>query len=712
MHCGAIEVFPIVPQPQRNVVLLGAIPTRLATALRIPICIQVAGPHRATFLELCVGRLSFADVQELVGHLWPEGGKVYVGDSPVPLEAGDFFTPTVGLLVRVLPSHSRPLIVGTVDDVLQRPHQLSRTTVEELQEIQEDTNAVGFLRAGVPACALDVPHHAPLIAIKCRIGELCDLDRSSFTCHRPCVPIADLEIQGRCVSGLVGVLPAHLHLAKIAFVDARALGKPVSVVVLPPHPFTLTAILGILELDRPTDLTFEIHGARRLAGNEEGFIPRDDMVILLESSGFRDETALACCEGERLGHLNVFPVDPLSTDSGLHSPPCIEDHTTEAARAVASSPEHQGAPHVAVAPITAECASVPAFASNAAGADDAEAPNAFDARPNADVNCISDSTSVGTGHREMTGMWNLGFVDNAHPVCTRGDTSVTFAPDDPELPPDVVLNNTIPSAGALSVPATAPGERQAEIIEAVLAPETTTGPGPTADTDEQEEVAAASSSVSSDDAPMSLRTSGGSDGEWRMPVRVISYQRAHYYSHLWVASGETLDEIMTRAHVLLLPVGGIWELLVPDAQPNADCLTILSYPGWWPPDRLKPFLVSIGHRPTAPYFEVIRPGDELDDVVPRDGAEGQWDTFLASGAPDREVGTLPDSADMLFVQAHDLPIPTFCVATTVAADSSLDTPSRHIPAAPAPDPMTYVLLGPGHRCRTYVAAGLAHHWHT
>ena len=280
LHCGSVEVFPIELQPQKDVVLLGQVPAGHIAALRIlriPICVQVAGRHRTTFLELCAGRMSLADVQESVGQLWPEGGKVYVGDS-----SGDFFTPTVGLLVRVLPPHSRPLRVDSADEVLQQPQRLRQITSDAWHDTIDDGNAVGFLRLGACAGFLDMPPHTPLPAIKCRIGEVCGLTRNDFTCHRPCVSLPDLEILGKSVEGLVGVLPDCLHLAQLAFVDARDLGKPVTVIALPPDPFPLTAVLGILGVERPADMTFEIHGARRLVGNAEGFMPRDDMVILLD----------------------------------------------------------------------------------------------------------------------------------------------------------------------------------------------------------------------------------------------------------------------------------------------------------------------------------------------------------------------------------------------------------------------------------------------
>ena len=101
-------IFPIWPQPVADVVTLGELPAWQLEAMHYPVCAQALGKSKACFLDVFCGMVSFVDIRDAAGYLWPIGGVVYVGDSQVPLEEGDAFAPRVGLLVRVLPPHFRP----------------------------------------------------------------------------------------------------------------------------------------------------------------------------------------------------------------------------------------------------------------------------------------------------------------------------------------------------------------------------------------------------------------------------------------------------------------------------------------------------------------------------------------------------------------------------------------------------------------------------
>ena len=184
------------------------------------------------------------------------------------------------------------------------------------------------------------------------------------------------------------------------------------------------------------------------------------------------------------------------------------------------------------------------------------------------------------------------------------------------------------------------------------------------------------------------QTSCSDEGEWRLPVRVISFQRASRYSHLWVTHGETIEEVLTRARI-----GGIWELLVPDARPPPIVLHSSHTPVGGPLVSLSRFLLPWD---IVPLSHTWRSFALMMCLAMSSLAMGQMvNGTLSSPAVFSQgvVGTVPDVADMLFVQAQGLPVPTLCVAT-ILADASLDMPSRDVPAPPTANPMTYVLLGP------------------
>ena len=76
--------------------------TKICRFQRSPVHSSVAGPCRTTFLELCVGRLSFADVQDLVCVVFPDIAAAFYAAvrqlaAPVPLQSLDEISPGLGI---------------------------------------------------------------------------------------------------------------------------------------------------------------------------------------------------------------------------------------------------------------------------------------------------------------------------------------------------------------------------------------------------------------------------------------------------------------------------------------------------------------------------------------------------------------------------------------------------------------------------------------
>ena len=69
--------------------------------------------------------------------------------------------------------------------------------------------------------------------------------------------------------------------------------------------------------------------------------------------------------------------------------------------------------------------------------------------------------------------------------------------------------------------------------------------------------------------------------EKRTPVRVFEFQRPPHDHVLWTARGEDLQQVMTRARILLQPLDGSLELFLVDPQPVAQPVAIILAPVWW-----------------------------------------------------------------------------------------------------------------------------------
>ena len=185
--------------------------------------------------------------------------------------------------------------------------------------------------------------------------------------------------------------------------------------------------------------------------------------------------------------------------------------------------------------------------------------------------------------------------------------------------------------------------------------------------------------------------------EWRLPVRILHYQRVQTYHVLWVADGESIDEVMVRAEGLLTPEGDLFRLQVPAFQPSSNCLTLLCFPRWWIGKGIQAFAVADGQRPNDPYQEVIRVGQDTVDVLRLHGqfAPQSVDTYVAGSAPEAAAAAPPAQGDLFFFQRAGLPAPSFATAADILADSSLDTREAHLPRAGAPPGIRYLLLGAG-----------------
>ena len=250
--------FPALPQPAGGAVVLGEVPIALQTSFHVPIFIQVSGTQEPCFLAYFCGAVSYQDIKEAVGELWPEHGLVYVGFSTRPLPAGQSFSPTVGLLVRVLNANVLPCPLRSLDAHMAEPRDLRIFPSDvQLRPVPRPTK-IAVLGTDSLTLMIEASSCMAVRGLKSQAKRHLGLGPSEVRMFAPCHHIPDLHVRGSEAASVLGILPCSLQNACGVFIDPRAIGHPVALAVLPPIPYTLTGVLGLLRIPRPDNLCFAI----------------------------------------------------------------------------------------------------------------------------------------------------------------------------------------------------------------------------------------------------------------------------------------------------------------------------------------------------------------------------------------------------------------------------------------------------------------------
>ena len=311
--------FPALPQPAGGAVVLGEAPFDVLSSLQVPIFIQVAGSWEPCFVVHFCGAVTHQDIKDAVGELWPANGQVYVGFCTQPLSVGHSFSPTVGLLVRVLQPGVVPRPLRSLDARLADPTDLHIFPSDMPPRAAPRATHVAVLGTDSLTLIIDAASCYTVGDLKSQAGKHLSLGPGDVSMFAPCRPICDLYVRGIEAASVLGILPCSLQNACGVFVDPRAIGHPVALVVLPPIPYTLTGVLHLLQIPRPRHLRFALYGAPRTGGHCEGFIPKQAALIVLAPDPADAITPHDLAEG--LGHPDPTSVGDDISPLGLHGPP-------------------------------------------------------------------------------------------------------------------------------------------------------------------------------------------------------------------------------------------------------------------------------------------------------------------------------------------------------------------------------------------------------
>ena len=210
-----------------------------------------------------------------------------------------------------------------------------------------------------------------------------------------------------------------------------------------------------------------------------------------------------------------------------------------------------------------------------------------------------------------------------------------------------------------------------------------------------------------DGSPDEGSESGARDGSsastlntWRLPLRLLYFQRPDTFCTIFVAEGERLSDIMTRACILLDPPGDPHDLFVPDPQPAAEWLTVLVVPAWWKSRGSNAVLISSADADEHDHLAVCSHGITIPDILPPadSAAARRVDVFNTGGFVADAADIVPGS--MLFLQSVGAPLPTLPSVRQIVSDPSLDCRDDQLPQPAVPPPLRVLALGPD--CRQVI----------
>ena len=185
-------------------------------------------------------------------------------------------------------------------------------------------------------------------------------------------------------------------------------------------------------------------------------------------------------------------------------------------------------------------------------------------------------------------------------------------------------------------------------------------------------------------------------------VKILRYQQHTQYRTMWAASGETREDLLVRAEILLNPEGGFYHLVIPEVQPDASCIHCMVIPLWWPENGIFAFIVSSSEDSEDTYLAVSLGDDTIEDVLPpayRHRAQ-RVDVYLSEP---QTTGPISDPSNwegrmhgtVLHMQATGSPPPVFRSATAILNDPLNDRRQSNLPDAIAAPTHRYLLLGAG-----------------
>ena len=180
--------------------------------------------------------------------------------------------------------------------------------------------------------------------------------------------------------------------------------------------------------------------------------------------------------------------------------------------------------------------------------------------------------------------------------------------------------------------------------------------------------------------------------DWRMPVRILTYQVQDSFRTLFVAAGESVADVHVRAAILLSPAGLAHEVLISDPQPCSSWLTVMLVPSWWRAVGLHAVLVTERNAVERDHVALCHGGVLTTSLLPDalDEASRRVEVYRSGSL--LEVGDDIDAGTILFLQSPGQPAPRLPTAQEIIQDYTVECEDSQLPVPETIPPLRYLLL--------------------
>ena len=297
--------FAVLPQPHIGYVSLVAERRWILEQLSAPVLICVEGSRQTRFVEIFFGRVTKDDVAVACGPFWTDRAEVYWGESLRPMTVEDVYTARPGTLVCVMPENANCPQLRDLDAMLHTPLRWFTDNWDRIdpQDINPQTT-IGMIGYAANWRTFDEDLLDDMEALESALfGEHVGLNRDCrfvSPMRRP----PDVSFRGKCVGHVIGVVPASLQDCNVVFLDARDLGCPLQMIMLPRVPTSIDVLLHLAGAVRP-NRRLAVKGAQAYVP-ETGFFRRqsdhDDRIAPSEGDGVGSHPTDKCDELEGEQH--------------------------------------------------------------------------------------------------------------------------------------------------------------------------------------------------------------------------------------------------------------------------------------------------------------------------------------------------------------------------------------------------------------------------
>ena len=246
------RVLPVFPQPDVGFVTLVAERPWVLEQLGIPLLIEVGAGSKVRFVEVFFGRITREDIIAACGPLWIQDFEVFLGNSARCVSQDAIIMAQPGTLVRVLPASQAGPVPQELDDKLQDRQLWFASSWDQLDQADLDPSAaIGIL--GYAGNWRTLPSELGFDVDGLMQAIFCGHHGGSRSCSfvSPTCRPADVSFRGQPVEQVIGVIPLLEHDCVPVFLDARELGCPLQLLMLPRVPTAVEQMLYLAGATRP-----------------------------------------------------------------------------------------------------------------------------------------------------------------------------------------------------------------------------------------------------------------------------------------------------------------------------------------------------------------------------------------------------------------------------------------------------------------------------